>query len=173
MNLSWVQSRWNALAARERGLVGATAALILALLLWWFALAPALAVLRTSEAEQAALDAQLQQMLALQAQAQALQAQPKMSFDDALRAIDASVRQRLGSTGQMALAGERVSVTLKAVPAETLAEWLNQARINARAVPAEARLVRGPTPASPASSPGAAPAAATWDGTLVLSLPAH
>ena len=39
---------------------------------------------------------------------------------------------------------------------DALAQWLVQARLNARALPSEARLVRS--------------AAGTWDGTLVLNL---
>ena len=56
----------------------------------------------------------------------------------------------------MTVMGERVTVTLKGVSADALAQWLVQARLNARALPSEAHWVR--------SGPG------TWDGTLVLNL---
>lgn len=174
MKLQWLQVRWNALARRERALVLLASFAVLLLALWWVGLAPALGVLRSSDAQQAALDAQLREIGALQAQARALQAQPRMQFDDALHALEASVTQRLGVGAQLAVAGNRVSVNLKGVPADTLAQWLTQARISARAVPAEARLVRSPVPTGTAgAAPGAAAPGPTWDGTLVLSLPAR
>ena len=61
--------------------------------------------------------------------------------------------------------GDRATVTFKGAPAEALAQWLNQARSTARAVPLEARLVQSAAPAN------AAAAAVRWDGTLVLALP--
>lgn len=171
MKAQWLQVRWDALARRERALVLLASSAVLLLVLWWVGLAPALAVLRTSDAQQAALDLQLREIGALQAQAQALQAQPRMQFDDALRALETSVTQRLGAGAQLTVAADRVSVTFKGVPADTLAQWLTQARISARAVPAEARLVRSPVPTG--APAGAAAPAPTWDGTLVLSLPAR
>jgi len=61
------------------------------------------------------------------------------------------------------VSGERATITLKGVSANSLATWLAQARTNARALPAEARLAR--SPASTASS------GTLWDGTLVVNLP--
>lgn len=152
-----LRTRWQQLSARDRKMAGAAGLLVTLLLLWWVALAPALATLRTADAQHAALDAQLQQMLALRAQAQALQAQPRQSREDAMRLLDASVREGLGPNARLAPAGERVTVTLSNVAPEVLAQWLTQARVNARAVPGEARLQRN--------------AAGQWDGTLVLNLP--
>jgi general secretion pathway protein M len=56
--------------------------------------------------------------------------------------------------------GALATLTLKGVPAEALAQWLAQARVNAHATLKEARLLRG-TAATPP----------TWDGALVLGLP--
>ncbi len=83
-------------------------------------------------------------MRSLQAQAQALQAQPKQGYDEALRLLELSVRQRLGTTARMVIAGERVTVTLSGTAPDALAQWLTQARVNARALPSEARLLRNP-----------------------------
>jgi general secretion pathway protein M len=124
-----------------------------------------LQTLKLAQAQSPQLEAQLQAMRALQAQAQALQAQPKLGRDDALRALESSVRQRLGSSVQFTLQGERATVQLKGASAEALAQWLAQARVNARALPSEARLQRS---ASAASAAGA-----SWDGSLVLTLPAR
>ena len=157
-----LQQRWNTLLPREKTLVQTSAALIALALIWWLAVAPALQTLRKAEARQQTLDTQLQQMKRLQAQAVQLQTQPKIGFDEALRALETSVKQQLGGTGQLNIAGDRATVTLKATPADTLAPWLAQVRTNARALPVEARLVR--TPGS---------TTARWDGTVVLTLPAR
>ena len=145
------------LAAREKMPAGGAAALVLLALIWWLAVAPALSVLRSSDAQHQALDAQLARMRALQQQAQALQGQPKQNQDESMRMLEASVRQRLGTSARMVVAGDRVTLTLTNTPPDALAGWLSQARVNARAVPAETRLTRG--------------AAGGWDGTVVLTLP--
>ena len=167
------QARWQTLAAREQTLLLSAAGVVGLALVWWLLIAPPLATLRQADTLQRNLDAQAQKMQALQAQALALQSQPKLSRDDALRALEASVKQRLGAGAQLNVLGERVTVTLKNTPAEALAEWLVQARVNARAIPSEARLVRrgSPTPSAMPPAPGSRTPVA-WDGTLVLSLPA-
>ncbi|WP_240788558.1 type II secretion system protein GspM [Ramlibacter henchirensis] len=148
---------WAGLAPREKMLAGVAGAVVLLGLLWWLAVAPALAVLRASDAQHQALDAQLARMRALQQQAQALQGQPRQNPDESLRLLEAAVRQRLGTSARMVVAGERVTLTLTGAPPDALATWLSQARVNARAVPSEARLTRGAT--------------GGWDGTVVLTLP--
>jgi general secretion pathway protein M len=148
-------ARWAALPARERQLVVLGAALVAVALLWWVALAPALATLRAAPARHKQLDAQLQQMRTLQAQAQTLQVQAPMSAVDARRALEASVKP-LGTAAQLVVMGERVTVTFNAVAPDALAQWLTQARLNARAVPSEAKLVRN--------------GAGSWDGTVLLNL---
>ena len=64
-----LQTRWAALQPREKTLVLASAVLVLAALLWWLALAPAFKTLRSAPQQHQALDAQLEQMNRLQAQA--------------------------------------------------------------------------------------------------------
>ena len=170
-----LQARWVTLEPREQALVRGAALLILLALLWWIFIAPALSVLRQAEAQQRLVSAQLQKMQSLQAQAQLLQSQPKISHDDALRALDASVKQRLGASAQFNIVGDRATVTLRNTPADALAQWLAQARVNAHAIPDEVRLVR----AAPAgaggtvNAPAIVSALAAWDGTVVLSLPAQ
>ena len=173
-----LQARWDALVGRERLLLLLAATVVVAAALWWLALAPALATLRAADAQHRQLDAQLQQMQSLQAQATALQAQPRLGFDDAQRALDALLKQRLGASAQMSVVGDRASVTLKGANADALAQWLTQARINARAVPSEVRLVRSAVSGSGSTVPGSTSAVsasgnAVWDGTLVLNLPAR
>lgn len=155
-----LQRRWAALASRERHLLQIAAALLVLGALWQWSLAPALHTLRTADAQSRALAAQLEQMQALQAQAQALQQQPPLAYGDALRALSAATVQSLGTTAQLAVSAQRAQVTLSGASPDALALWLEQARLNARAVPLEARLVRSAGPGAP-----------TWSGMLVMGLP--
>lgn len=157
MNRAALGARWNTLAAREKTLVLAAAALVAGALLWWVALAPALATLRSAEAQHRALDAQVERMVRLQLQAQAMQAQPRQGYDEALRQLEQAIRGQLGTTARYAIAADRVTVTLMGASGQALAQWLSQVRVNARALPGEARLTRN--------------ANGSWDGTLVLTLP--
>jgi general secretion pathway protein M len=159
--LGWVRNAWAALAMRERRLVSAAGWLLAGALLWWLALAPALGTLRAAERQHQVLDAQLQSMLALKAQAVSLQSQVRASGEDSRRVLVASVKQAFGSSASLQFAGERASVTLKNVSGQTLASWLMDVRVNALVLPAEVRLTRLPAPAGTDS----------WDATLVLNLP--
>lgn len=153
-----LQARWDSISRREQQLLLAALALVLGAVLWWVALAPALATLRSAEQQHQLLDAQLQQMQRLQAQAKTLQAQAPMSFNEARRLLEASVKP-LGTAARLSIVGERVTLNLQGTAPDALAQWLAQARLNARAVPSEARLLRN--------------AAGTWDGMLVLILSAR
>ena len=159
MKFQELRERWALLAPREQALVAAAAGLVALALLWWIALAPALATLRSAEAQHRALDAQLAHMKRLQAQAKAMQGQPRQSTEEAMRQLEAAIRQQLGVSARYSIAGERVTLTLTNTPAPALAQWLSQVRTNARAIPGEARLTRNP--------------AGGWDGSLVLTLPAR
>jgi general secretion pathway protein M len=159
MNLQQWRAHWRGMAPREQALVGAAAALVAFALLWWVALSPALATLRSAETQHRSLDIQLQQMRRLQAQARSMQSQPRQSADEAMRQLEAAIRQHLGVTARYAIAGDVVTVTLTNAPAAGLAQWLAQVRANARAIPGEARLARN--------------AGGGWDGTVIVSLPAR
>ena len=147
---SALRARWQALAPREQQLLSAAAVVIAAALLWWLALAPALHTLRSAPARHAALDAQLQQM----------------------RALQASVTERLGTSARLALSGDRATLTIKNTAADTLALWLVQARSNGKATAQEAHWTRSSAATDPAPSAASQPSA-HWDGTLVLALPAR
>ncbi|MDO5288204.1 MAG: type II secretion system protein GspM [Pseudomonadota bacterium] len=154
---------WARMAARERRMVVLAAAIVGLALLWWVGLSPAWRTLRAAPAQRDALQVQALQMQQLQAEAQTLQAMPRMGRDEAQRALEEAVRQRLGSGGQISIVGDRANVQIKDVPARALADWLSDARVNARATPVEARLAR-----SGDTAPGAP---VHWSGTLSLSLP--
>lgn len=157
MNAASLRARWLRLAPREKVLVAASSAIVVLALLWLVAIRPALGVLRSAEQQHRMLDAQLQQMAGLQEEARALQAQPKVGHDEATRLLERSLRDRLGTTARLAISGDRATVTLTGTPADALARWLTQSRVDARALPGEARLQRNAT--------------GLWEGTVVLSLP--
>jgi general secretion pathway protein M len=149
-------SYWRQLKMSERRLILTAFWLILAALVWWLAIAPALKTIKEAPAQDRGLDAQLQSMRILSTEAKSLQSQPKLGLDEAQKALQSTVSQRFGSTAQLNLAGERATLTLKNANPQELAQWLTQARVNARALPAEAKLNRN---------------GESWDGTLVLNLP--
>ena len=150
--LAPLRARWATLSPRERYFSTLAIFAVAILLVWAVALAPALASLQKVQARRVVLDGQLQQVLALQAEARQLAAQPKIGREASLRALRESVTA-LGSGAQLQTAGERAIVNLKGVPAANLAAWLGQARTNARAVPFEMRLVRSQVRA-PAATAG-------------------
>lgn len=175
MNVSeQLRARWAALELRERRMVVIAVTLVVLALLWWIALAPALRTLAAAPAEHARLDAQLQQMATLQNRAKALQAQPRLNRDDALRALETSVRESLGTNAQlMTASGDgAATITMRATPADAVAQWLAQARGNAHAVPREAHLTRAAAAPPAAGSKDPQPAKVRWEGTLVMALPA-
>ena len=157
MNAATLRIWWDQRPAREQHLLQLCGLLVAAALLWSLALAPALRTLRSFETQRAAQSTQLQTMLRLQAQAQALQALPPLSQAAATQALQLSVQQTLGASADMVVHGDNASVTLRNVSAESLAQWLASARTNARCTPLQAHLTR---------------TAAGWSGTLQMALPA-
>jgi general secretion pathway protein M len=152
-----LRARWALLAPREKVMVAAGIGVVAFAIVWLLLIGPALATLRSAETQRRALDSQLQRMAALQSQAQAMQSQPKQGREEALRQLEQSVKQRLGLTARMTISGDNVTLVLTGTPADSLAQWLAQARSAAHALPAEAHLNRN--------------AAGTWEGNLVLALP--
>lgn len=155
------QTRWAQLAPNERTGISMAIALLVFAIVWLAVIGPGLQQWRTAEAKSRALNAQLQQMQTLQAQAQSIQAQPALAYEDAVRALKLATQQALGATAQISVVGDRASVTLQNAQPQALAQWLTQARLNARSVPSEARLTRAPLPGP-----------VLWNGTLTMALPA-
>lgn len=154
--LVFLKTRWKGMARQEQLMLLAALATLGLAMLWWIGLAPALATLRVADNQRLALDTQIQQMRSLQAKAKTLQAQPQLTPDDARRLLEASVKQQLGASAQLTLLGDQVRLTFKGVAPEALAQWLAQARLNARAAPVEGHLMHTD--------------AGTWDGKLLLNL---
>lgn len=159
---AWLKTRWQALPPRQRLLAAAAVGVLGAALVWWIALQPALATLRSAPAQRQALDLQLQRMRQLEAQAAAMrgatQPLPPLARDEAQRALEAAARQHFGDSARLAFGPQGTSLTLDGVSGLALAQWLAQVRIEARTLPTEARLDRQ--------------AGGTWRGQMTLSLPA-
>ncbi len=147
-------TRWSQMSPREQRLVRGALALLALALVWFVALRPALATLRSAQSQGPLLRAQLQDMLQLQAQARVLQAVPAAQTQDAKSALEAAL-PTLGAAARMSLTGERATVTLEDSSADGLAQWLMQVRLNARARPLELHLTQ---------SQG------LWKGRIVLQL---
>ncbi len=148
---------WRAQPRRQQVLVALALGLVAGALIWRIALAPALTLWREAPQRELALDTQLQRMQALEAQARMLQQLPRAGRDDARRALEASVQQQLGNTARLQVSGDGATLTLTGARGESLAQWMAQARIDARVRPSAAQLTRNP--------------AGTWDGNLTLALP--
>jgi general secretion pathway protein M len=163
-------ARWNAMASRERLLVGCALALLAVALLWWVAISPALSQIKQAQQLSPQLDAQLQLMRTQAQEAASLKGQRQLSYDESLRGLEASIKT-LGAGALLSVSDARASVTLKGTNGDALAQWLAQVRTNARLVPSELRLQK--SPAASASTGASATAMASWDGTVVLNLPAR
>ena len=158
-----LRTAWRQRPARERLWVLAGSALLLVLLLWQVAIAPAWSVWREAPARQARIDAQTRQMLQWQAQAAGLQPVARMDRREALARLQAAADRLLGPGARLEPQGEQLRVTLQATPPDGLAQWLALARNEALALPLQARLER--------SDNTALPTEATWQGSLLMRLP--
>jgi len=150
-----VQARWGALAARERRLVLLAAVVLGLFLLWSLAIRPAWRVVREAPQRLDTLDAQLQSMQRLAAEARELRATAPIAPAQAGAALKAA-SDRLGDKGRLLLQGERAVLTLSGASGEQLRTWLAEARSGARARPIEVNLTRAPQ---------------GFTGTVVVALP--
>lgn len=136
-----LQLRWAQSSPREQRLVRGALSLLALALVWFVAVSPALRTLRSAQIQGPQLRTQLQDMLQLQAQAQALQTQTGAPAQDSKDALEAAL-PTLGASARMSVTGDRATVTLEGSSADALAQWLTQARLNARARPLELHLTQ-------------------------------
>lgn len=150
------QGRWKQLAARERALVTAAAALLGLALLWWAGVQPARQTLLSAPARLEALDAQTMTMRKLAAEVRDLRQSAPPAAAQAAVALKAA-SERLGSAARLSVQGDRAVLTLEGVDPAALRSWLAEVRTGARARPVEAQLVQ--------SGPG-------FSGTVTVVIPA-
>jgi general secretion pathway protein M len=163
----WHQ-RWMELSGRERLGLG-LALLVLALaLLWASGVAPAWRQWQQGQGQTQTLQTQWQGMQALQAQASALSAQSRVRPEEAVRLLQTSL-STLGPGAVMTVNGDLATVQIKAASAAAVSQWLAQARVQAQALPVQARLGRSAASATP--GPGSALAGAPTLGHLTSAAP--
>ena len=148
----WFEQR----APREQRLSYALAALAVAALVWWLAIAPALQTYRETSAAHAKLDAELSQMQAMAEEVKQLKAMPRMSRAQAQSWLEASIK-KLGKASLSAQGGS-VQINFVGATPEALALWLAEARSTAQLRPIQANWTRRATVADP-----------LWDGSLVMT----
>lgn len=146
---------WAARDAREQRFLTLAGFLILIALVVSLFVTPALRVVRAHATTDARLKGEWQTMLQLQAQARALQSQPRQNASTAKAALQ-SATGTLGAQADLAFGPEGARVTMRNVPAQLLAEWLSVVRLQAGSVPLQASLNH---------------TGAGWSGTLVMTLP--
>jgi len=163
----WAQARqtwqaaWQQRTPREQVLLHVGALLLVLVVLWSTALAPAWRTWQEAPARQTQLDQQSQRMRQLQAQAQTLQKPPTVSRTEASQWLEKNLSE-LGPNAQIILQGDQVSLQVEAAPAQAMARWLSQARDSAQALPTQGQIQQRPNPDK---------SEVLWQGTLVLRLP--
>lgn len=138
-----LRARWAALSARDRRAASIAIAAVGLLLLWLVALRPAWQATRTLPGEVQRLDAQLQQMQRLAAEARSLRGAAAVPTAQSAAALRAS-SEVLGDGARLLVAGDRATLTLTDVAGDELQRWLLEAREGARARPLEVNLTRNP-----------------------------
>jgi general secretion pathway protein M len=136
-----VSAWWKALGERERALVGIAATVLVLFVVFVVAVRPAWRTVRDAPAQLAALDAQLQDMQRLAAEAAELRAAPQITPEQSAAALKAAT-ERLGDKAKLTLQADRAVLTLNGVGTNALRDWLTEVRSGARARPLEAQLAR-------------------------------
>lgn len=137
-----INTWWAGTAPRERRALQLAAAVLGLALVWGLAIQPAWRTLRTAPAQLDALDAELQTMQRLAAEARELRNQPPVNPAQSAEALKAAT-DHLGEAAKLSLQGDRAVLTLNGLGTEALRGWLAEVRSGARARPIEANLTRG------------------------------
>ena len=157
---------FEALPDKDRQRLLALAAIFLALMLWTWNLAPTLKTLREVPLQLSQLDAQTQQLKAMQAQAQTLQKSPRIKPNEAVSLLQKAASEVLGNGARLNIEGPRATLTLSGVSADSLAQFVALARTQSQAMPIEAHLQK-----FSASGSANKDSKELWRGALILSLP--
>jgi len=140
--LAPLRAWWTTLGARERRLLALAVTVLALYALFAMAVQPAWRTLRTAPAQLETLDAELQTMQRLAAEAAELRATPPVNLEQSTAALKAA-SERLGDKARLSLQGERAVLTLNGAGSTQLRSWLAEVRSGARARPVEATLSRG------------------------------
>lgn len=140
--LAPLASRWQALAPREKLMVGVGGGVVALYVLFALLVQPAWRTLRAAPQQLETLDGELQAMQRLAVEARELHNLPPVNPDQAQAALRAA-SERLGDKGRLALQGDRAVLTVNNIGTGALRSWLAEVRSGARARPLEASLTRG------------------------------
>ena len=157
---------FQALPDKDRQRLLVLASVFLALMLWTWNLAPALKTLREVPLQLTQLDAQTQQLKAMQAQAQTLQKSPRIKSNEAASLLQNAASEVLGNGARLNIEGTRATLTLSGVSADSLAQFVALARTQSQTMPIEAHLQK-----FSASGSASKDSKELWRGALILSLP--
>jgi len=157
---------FQALPDKDRQRLLVLASVFLSLMLWTWNLAPALKTLREVPLQLSQLDAQTQQLKAMQAQAQTLQKSPRIKPNEAASLFQKSASEVLGNGARLNIEGTRATLTLSGVSADSLAQFVALARTQSQTMPIEAHLQK-----FSASGSASKDSKELWRGALILSLP--
>jgi len=149
------QAKWSAMAPRERRMATIAGWLLLLAVVVLVGIRPAWRTLSITPAQLKEVDAQLDQMRRLADETQLLRQRPPVPPAQAEAALR-SASDRLGPAATLSVQGDRATLTLRDVPGESLATWLDEVRTAARARPLEANLQQTQ--------------AGRYNGSVVLSL---
>ena len=157
---------FQALPDKDRQRLLVLASVFLALMLWTWNLAPALKTLREVPLQLSQLDAQTQQLKAMQAQAQTLQKSPRIKSNEAASLLQNAASEVLGNGARLNIEGTRATLTLSGVSADSLTQFVALARTQSQTMPIEAHLQK-----FSASGSASKDSKELWRGALILSLP--
>lgn len=135
------QTRWAAMAPRERQIATVAIWLTVLALLVMVGIRPAWRVASEAPAKLQDVDAQLDEMRRLADETQLLRQRPSVPPAQAEGALKAAT-ERLGAGARLTIQGDRATLTLTKIPGEALAGWLEEARGAARIKPVEAGLMQ-------------------------------
>ena len=165
--LGWLLNTYSSLKPREQlGLK-----VILGLLILWLSV---LTVWRPAEQTWfkppqalAQLELQLQEMKRLQAQAQAIRAQTRISTQEAAKVLE-KITKSLLPQAQMTASEDTVQISFSSVSPSVLARWLMDLRESAQCTVVQADLTRASNAAPPSSN---AKESVLWQGRVIVGLP--
>ena len=153
---------FQALPDKDRQRLQYLTVAVLCILLWFWNISPALQIHQQAPLQLAKLEQQSETLKAQQLQAMALQKAPRINAQDASAVLPQIMASTLGSGAKLNLDATRVTVTMSSVSAEALAQFLEEARTQAHALPTEVHLQKIKAGTQD-----------VWRGTLMLNLPSQ
>lgn len=134
---------WRGMAQRERLAAGLGLTVLVGFIVWLILVAPAWRTAREAPAALDRLEAQLQNMQRLAAEARTLRGAPEVSVAQAVEPLKVAT-ERLGPGASIGFQGDRATLTLTGVSGDALRDWLSEARSASRARPVEVTLTHNP-----------------------------